>query len=440
MFGKARLKLTLWYAGALALILLLLGSAAWVAVRRSLNEDIDDSLREAQALLLGQPDALPRAEPDPEPGDEDEDGNGDEEDEDHDTPPPQALALPSDVFDVVTDEEGVVFENPRSVNLEGVDFHEAAEHAGPEGDWSEQGAGPYRLLSLRADGFAGVPAARVHFGRSLEARDRQLNDLLTILLAGGAGGLALALAGGWLVAGLTLTPLRRSFESQRRFVSDASHELRTPVAVVQANNELLQRHPEQTIAENEEQVEAIAAEAVHMGRLVDDLLTLARADEGRLELAREPFDLRDLLAEVVRDLEPVARKRGVDLRQDLTAVHGLGDARRVRQLALIFLNNALQHTPPGGSVTVSCGLLDGSAGFSVADTGPGIAREHQGRIFDRFYRVQGGRSRSEGGTGLGLAIARTIAAAHGGRVWVTSEPGAGATFHARLPEARHDLR
>lgn len=479
MFWRVRLKLAAWYTGALALILLTLGFAIYTGVRHSLDQEIEASLSRSRDDLLSNPAALaPTATPAPaafgssvilanfdddddatrtaEPRDDDDDSSGkstpepgddhDASSDDDDDPRPgddddgdsddPATIIATDVFFVTTDASGAVLWNPRNVGLSAIPLSDLVASAGSTEHRTTIDAGDdrYRMTSLPLDSAAPA-AAYLHIGRSLESRDSQLASLARTLVIGGLAGVALAAVGGVALAGRALIPVRAALETQRRFVSDASHELRTPLAVVRANAELLARHPESAIEDNLEILEAISSETGHMAALVADLLTLARADEGRLELQRERFSLDALLAELIRDMTPIAAYRDVSLTGDFTPVDLLADRQRIRQVAVILIDNALKYAPPGTAVVVATRLTRGNVDLSVTDAGPGIPPAEQQRIFDRFYRADLSRSRAApGGTGLGLAIARSIAEAHGGRLTVESELGQGTTFTARIPE------
>jgi signal transduction histidine kinase len=232
-----------------------------------------------------------------------------------------------------------------------------------------------------------------------------------------------------------LARLEAAVKTLSQFVADASHELRTPLAVMRANGELLERHPEQSIGDNMPQVEAITAEAEAMTKLVEDLLTLARADEGRGAMAHEPVELDAVIEDLARDMTALAGTRGIELNTELRPARLEGDRLRLRQLGAILVDNALKYTPRGGTVSLRTATSGKSVELVVSDTGPGIPVEEQGRIFDRFVRIDSARTRAAGGTGLGLAIAKWITEAHGGRIGVESHPGHGAKFTVRLPAA-----
>lgn len=421
MFRRARLALAAWFTLALAITLFATGGVAYALIRSDIDREINSSLEQTRQAL-GYMNAYPgRDSPIP---------RGGRDDDDHDRLPP---GIPSDVFIIFTDAKGAVLSNPRDVDVDHVDFESLCEDASAKPYTSDIAADDEHFRIISQAGFA--PGQFIHFGRSLAPRDRQLRTLTTVFAAGGLAGLAAAAAGGFWLAGLALRPIRASFERQRRFVSDASHELRTPLAVLRANGELLQRHPEQTVAENIDQVDAITAEAEAMTRLVEDLLTLARADEGAANLEHERVPLGAVLEELGRDMDALARAKGIALHVDVQPLEVNGDRHRLRQLATVLLDNALKYTPSGGTVTLSATGHGKTGELSVTDTGPGIPPEEQGKIFDRFVRADSARSRAAGGTGLGLAIAKWIAEAHGGRISVESTPGAGARFIVRLPLA-----
>ena len=430
MFRRARLQLALFYAASLAAIVLIMGTAAFLVLRHSLDDSINASLETAHDELQRTGISLVVT---PNGTESNNGNNGDGRDKHDDDDHPEAGQVASDVFYAVTDRAGNVLSNPRNVNLAGMPFARLAEEAGGsdrQEDISANGV-RYRIVTDRLSKANG--GTYFHVGQSLEARDKQLRQLTMVFVIGGAAGVVLAGFGGMWLAGRALVPIRRALQTQQRFVSDASHELRTPIAVVKANNELLLRHPEDTIEASLDHVEAVAAETEHMAHLVEDLLTLARADEGRAALASAALDLGDLVAEIGRDMAALAELRGVHLDVQAAHVQVDGDRQRLRQLAVILLDNALKYTPTGGSVTAIVERVGKHAVLRVRDTGPGIAQEEQHRIFDRFYRIDSARSRIAGGTGLGLPIARWIAEAHKGRLTVSSTPGHGATFTVRLP-------
>ena len=234
----------------------------------------------------------------------------------------------------------------------------------------------------------------------------------------------------------TWTRLERSFAALRRFTADASHELKTPLTVVRAGVERAITRPDlppETLAGLEETLQ----EVNRMTELLDSLLTLARADEGRAELHRESVDLRDIIAEAGETGELLAEHAGVGMEIKLPpeAVVVSVDRSRVRQLALNLIENAVKYTPRGGQVSVELGSNDGRAVFTVADTGIGIAPGDLPHVFDRFWRADSARTRTSerAGTGLGLAICKWIAEAHGGTIDVQSRPGRGTTFTVGLP-------
>ena len=434
MFERARLLLTASYAAALGLTLLGVGIVTYLLIDDDLRSEIDRSLEMATADLDTDTFPAPAAEPDPTPdnGDGDEDEHGDEDEDEHDDDDErrqeQLSTLPSDVFYIAFDATGAVRSNPRRVNLEGVDIAGLAEESGLESIDVHGKHGNYRMSVTALD-----DSSYLAVGRSLRLVDHQLETLRLVFGIGGAIGLGISLASGYWLAGRTLRPIRQAMESQRQFVSDASHELRTPIAVAKANNALLLDDPEASVESHLDQAEAVAAELDHLGVLVGDLTTLARADEGRAALLLETLDLGELTAEVARDMAALADVLGVTLVCEADPVQLRGDRARLRQLVVILVDNSLKYANQGGTVRVRCGAAGPRAELTVTDDGAGISPGDQKHIFERFYRADAERTRSKGGTGLGLAIGKWIAEAHGGRISVESQPGEGTTFRVRLP-------
>jgi signal transduction histidine kinase len=239
-----------------------------------------------------------------------------------------------------------------------------------------------------------------------------------------------------------LARLEQSFGSLHRFTADASHELKTPLMVLRAGVERALVHPG-TPAEILQSLDETLAQVNQMTEMVESLLTLARADEGRAPLALEECDLRELVADVAETAGMLGESAGV------TEVHTLPDTPvllavdpgRIREMLLNVVTNAIKYTPPGGTISINLEQDPEAVTISVRDTGIGIAPGDLPHIFERFWRADPARSRTgeRPGVGLGLAITKWIAEAHGGSITVQSRPGRGSIFTVRLPKARVSL-
>jgi heavy metal sensor kinase len=231
-----------------------------------------------------------------------------------------------------------------------------------------------------------------------------------------------------------LDRLERGVEEQHRFIADASHDLRSPLAVMRSELEVSLRGDDLTPAAREV-IEITREEVVRMGRMVDNLLTLAQASEGRLGLLPARVGLREAIEAAVGPLAPLAAGARVRLEVEGERCAAKVDPERLHQALTNLVENAIKFSPPGGTVCVTAWCRNDEAGVTVTDEGPGIPAGARSRIFDRFYRVDSARGREAGGSGLGLAICREIADAHGGRVWVESEEGRGSAFSLALPRS-----
>jgi signal transduction histidine kinase len=229
-----------------------------------------------------------------------------------------------------------------------------------------------------------------------------------------------------------LARLRQTLHTQRQFMADASHELRTPVSVIQSAADVTLARDERSVDEYREAVSIIGTEAKRLGRLVDDMLVLARADAGGYPLRSERLYLNELIAECRRTVEVLGRERRVSIRM-LSAddVPYTGDENLLRRMLLNLLQNAVAYTRPGGSVTVDLSPNGRSIAIRVIDEGTGILEADRARIFDRFVQLDAARRGA--GTGLGLPIARWIAEAHGGRLDLEDTRPTGSTFIVELP-------
>jgi heavy metal sensor kinase len=319
------------------------------------------------------------------------------------------------------------------------------------------------------DGRRGVLAV----AESLDSVDSSAHRVLVLLLLGGSAALALAGLGGWWIARKALQPvermtsradrigiddlseriaaprvrdevghlaetlnamldrLERGVETRQRLVADASHELRAPLAAMRSELEVSLRHD--ALGDQARAVLASARdEVVRMGRTVDNLLTLARADEGRLELLVEDQDLRAVAEEAARTHRNAASGAAVGVVVEGDPVTVPADGERLRQVVGNLVDNAIRHAPRGSDVTVSVWHDGDSAGVRVSDSGPGVPTDARERIFERFSREDPARERS-GGAGLGLAISREIVQAHDGRIWVEERSPWGSTFVVALP-------
>lgn len=221
----------------------------------------------------------------------------------------------------------------------------------------------------------------------------------------------------------------------RRFIADASHELRTPLTSIRGYSEMLRRGAAESPSDSDLARRRIEEESVRMSTLVDDMLLIARLDQGR-PLDTRPVNLQAIARDAVDDARAVAPQRSITL-DAARAITVVGDDTRLRQVVGNLVRNAIVHTPPATPVEVAVTTDDGVARLSVSDHGPGLKPDEAQRIFEPFYRADPSRSRDSGGAGLGLAIVTAVVAAHGGRVKVKETSGGGATFEVELPLARN---
>ena len=439
MFESIRRRLTLSYIGIFALILVLLGAVAVASFAHQAASQQDELLeqkaRGTSDYVRGP--LLHDYEAGRDPGNHR--GKYGEP-----TGPFQAatdtnigvVALVPGKADDASGKEGMILDSSPSSSSLGLPFEEQARRAVERGETVREtvegpGGEKMRVVSVLASG----PGGEVAVIQSAQPRWEVWEDvvnLILILVPVGLGGLLLAGIGGLYMSRRAMEPVRESFQRQRTFIADASHELKTPLALVRINAEVMKRNP--TDPENEEIVEDLLSEIDRMDALLSDLLVLARLDAGRLEVENKPFDLAAIAAETAGRFLKRASEEGVRLEvevPDELPVHG--DPQRTGQILAALLDNAARYTPKGGTITVSGRLPDGWAELSVKDTGPGISPKHLPRIFDRFYRVEEARTRKSGGTGLGLSIARDLARAQGGEL-IARDSKSGANFTLRLPK------
>ena len=451
MLAKVRLQLTAWYVVVLLAIVTIIIGVAYLVLSSALSSEVDDSLQSSARNIADQIEAREDRPPavgndrggsgsNSGPGSSGEDGSGSDNDYDDDEYGGLEYfsGIGNDVFYLVLDRTGSVIVNP--LNVPTVDLIDAASinDAIAHGEaWRTVGSGDdkTRVLYLATDDSAGTGAI-VEVGRSLHRHNEQLNSLLKVLLITGAGGLALASLGGFWLAGRALKPTHDAMNRQRQFVSDASHELRTPLTLIRASAEAIQGgSADQLDAADRASLEDIIAESDRMAGLVDELLTQAKLEEGRLELTHDTVDSAGLVEAAAREAELMARGESLTVQIE-SAEHILlrCDPVRVGQVLRILLDNAVQHTPSGGRIELGVQKTGDGAEFWVQDTGPGIPPEHLEHIFERFYRVDTPRTRGTGGSGLGLSIARQIVEAHGGKIEARSRPEEdGTRFSFTLP-------
>jgi heavy metal sensor kinase len=236
-----------------------------------------------------------------------------------------------------------------------------------------------------------------------------------------------------------LDRVSRSFERQRRFVADASHELRTPIAILCGEAEVTLSQPERTQAEYRESLDILREEAKRLKHIVEDLFTLARADAGQYRLTLSDFYLDELASECCKNVRTLASAKRIAIGCETEGELPIrADEALIRRMLLNLLDNAIKYTPAGGKVCIRCGEQGEQYCLSVEDSGSGIPEDLQPRIFERFFRADKARSHAEsdsGGAGLGLAITAWIAGVHGGAIELTRSGSEGSVFTVFLPKA-----
>lgn len=458
MFSRSiRFRLTLWYFAILAVILVLFSAGIYFTQQRTLNANLNDSLRTRVTLINGLIDYDASGRP--------------------------TLDLPSnprdpslgESFQRLTDPTGtVLFDNSAVFGQLPVDpsalqaARNGGEHVGTLGSGDTQA----RILTA-AVSQDGKIVGILQVGQSTSDLNSTLHNLLLILLVGIPASLVLASFGGWWLSSRALSPIdhvtklaqeitghdlsRRlnldlpddevgrlartfdemiarldaMFQRQRQFTADASHELRTPLTAIRGQIDVALTRPRDA-TEYQRVLAAVNDQVDRMTRLVGGLLMLARSDAGALPLQREPVTVQGLVESIANQIEPLASAKGMAVvveAGDPSTVSG--DRDLLVQLLLNLADNAVKYTDRG-TIEIGWRTRNDDVEIFVRDTGLGIPADHLPRIFERFHRVDDARSRERGGAGLGLAIGKWIAEAHGGELRVESS-GAGSTFTVTLP-------
>ena len=419
---RLRLGLTAWYLATFGAILVLLGGGVFVVIGRQFARQLDDSLHDATIEVVRAARIREM----------------------------EARTARGQVVDAVEelhipDRSLYLFDGagrPVTPATAPSWIVAAAAEAARTGHLQrEQDPRRGHTLRLDAERFAlanGAPMVAVAVADKVELEDRYA-ALIATFGAAAAAALLLVVAGGWFLVRKSTAPVERSIEHMRRFMADAAHELRTPLTVLRSRAEVALQQP-RAAREYEEALRGIESEAKRLGTLVEDLLILARADAGERPIVRERLYLDDLTLEAAGAARVVAQAKGVTLDVDeFDEAPVVGDPTLLRQLVMILLDNAVKFTDRGGRVRVRVGAPNDRALLVVEDSGVGITLEQLPHVFERFYRGDVARSRTNGngadGAGLGLSIAKWIADAHHAEIALTSAPGEGTHVTVRFAAA-----
>ena len=294
----------------------------------------------------------------------------------------------------------------------------------------------HHQISLLLKTTSGQPWGYLQLGRSLEGYDEHLQSLKIFFLLGMPIAILVIGAASWGLSGIAMRPVYDSYQQIQQFTADAAHELRTPLAAIQANVEATLGATPLSLSEAQGTLQTIERQNARLSQLVQDLLMLSRMDLKVFPIKRQVVCLNDIVQDLVEELAALSLSAHVSLQLELNAqqiVKIMGDEEQLYRLVTNLITNAIQYTPSEGTVTVRLLTEDQNALIQVQGTGIGIAAENQARVFDRFYRVSLDRSRHTGGAGLGLAIAQAIVQAHHGKIQVQSELGKGSRFTVQLP-------
>jgi signal transduction histidine kinase len=422
---RLRLRLTAWYVGTFFTILALLGVGMFNAITIRFDRDLDASLVVATHELMR---AVHMREP---PERRSRDGIADAVDD---------LRIPDRSL-FLTDSVG------RSISPTPVEpwMQQLAREAAARGiaDTTLK-SGKERTLRVHAERFpltGGQHLVAIAAADEIELEDRYAS-LIAAFGAAALASLVLVAAGGWFLARQSTAPVERAIVHMRRFMADAAHELRTPLTVVRSRAEIALQRTRQP-ADYVQALRGIERESTHLGRIVEDLLMLARADTGERPLERRRVFLDDVTLDAAEAARAIADRKAVRLEVDsFEEAPIVGDPDLLRQLVMILLDNAVKFTAANGLVRVGVQSTGPTASLTVTDTGVGIALDQLSHVFERFYRGDPSRTRGvvpDGGTsegaGLGLSIAQWIAEEHGATIRLDSQPGQGTTVVVQFPAA-----
>lgn len=283
-------------------------------------------------------------------------------------------------------------------------------------------------VTVSKDGEMRVVQAMKNMDTERGVLKNAVRMILIVVLAGAT----LSLLCGYFLSGRALVPVRKSMDQQREFLADASHELRTPIAVIQTNLEVVKASGDETVESQSTWLDNAYDETKRMHHIVEDLMFLARADSGDVHFEPAPVDIGYLIMEVTERFIPMAAQKSITIlsKVPMEELNVMGDEKQLTQLMVILIDNAIKYTEPGAdernkTIVVQAERIEEGIEICVTDKGIGISKEEQEKIFQRFYRVDKVRSRAEGGTGLGLSIAYWIVQKHKGIIRVESEENVG---------------
>ncbi len=443
MFQVTRRRLAIWYTTVTAVLLLVFASGFYLYVRSTLIERIDDTLNHVVEVVQ------------------------------------RSLVIEpiNQSGDVRVNVESSFRDNAISVEDDHIDL----EWFSPQGEvlWStfaDAIAVPLHFningetVHLSADHLLRQVTQRVQIGRQVLGYLRvshpwfevtkPTRELFVDLMAGTTVMVAIVAAIGWFLSGLAMQPIRESYQRLKQFTADASHELRNPIAIIQTNVQVALSDPESDPQMQRYHLQVVERLTRRLGRLVDDLLFLARQDSSTAQPRRALVNLDDLLTEVLEEQQTIATEKEISLSlncsvasEELAASQSIilkslprvenslslqCDLDQISRLFTNLISNALQYTPANGKVTIDLQQLKRTSGSSlqvkVIDTGIGIPEEALPQLFDRFYRVDPARTKATGGSGLGLAIAQAIVENHHGQIQIESKSGKGTTVTVTLPQ------
>jgi len=472
MIDSVRTRLTIWYVGILALVIVVFGAGIYALLSLALNTRLDSGLRASVDATLvslarggaeGEPSLVAAVKALSESSFRE-----------------QAVAIFDSGGRLIAEKTGPDGNHarlpfPLAIPRDTIDFSVVArEPAGSSED--------FRVAARRVAVTWDREPYLIVVAQSMKSVSEGLAPVREALFIGIPIAMALAGIVGWFLAGKSLSPVRTmaetarritaenleqrlpvanpkdelgslattfnellsrldgSFDQQRRFMADASHELRTPLHVMRTAAEVTLDQEHRSEHEYRDALHTVAVQAQRLTRIVDDMFTLARADAGDRSLSISDFYLDELIEEVVRASRILGSRKNVTVTSNTPAEAPVrGDEDLLRRMILNLADNAVKHTPPGGSVALTLDHEGGAYRIRVSDSGPGIPADAQARIFERFYRAQESRERSEGGhgagAGLGLSIALWIAEAHGGRLALERSDESGSVFRVTLPAA-----